>query len=229
MTPTDQSELDALVETLRPLDSASAEEKATFEAVLNSWRASVSTGNQTKAEALSALVTNLDRVSKARAAANAAEMKLLRLQQCCPCCGSKQFFKGTKKGPYLNVCCARCASKFLVSPDLSPEWAPFIDEARDQTFRYDKPQSLAEIFKDSQEELRESSAELDKLNEGVCPDCKGTLFNKGPTGGLSHNIRCAECGSKFCLSPPFTPTRIENPDRVYHLAHKTSFEKIVWS
>ena len=61
MTPTDQSELDALVETLRPLDSASAEEKATFEAALNSWRTSVSVGNQTKAEALSALVTSLDR------------------------------------------------------------------------------------------------------------------------------------------------------------------------
>lgn len=48
-----------------------------------------------------------------------------------------------------------------------------------------------------------------------CPDCQGTLFNPGPTGGMSINIRCVGCGAKWCFCGPFTPQRINNPDSVY--------------
>jgi hypothetical protein len=30
-----------------------------------------------------------------------------------------------------------------------------------------------------------------------CPDCVGFIFRLGPRGGLSQNIECAGCGSRF--------------------------------
>ncbi len=49
-----------------------------------------------------------------------------------------------------------------------------------------------------------------------CPDCQGELFIHGPEGGMSMNIRCATCGTKFCFMGPFTPMRIDNEDFLYH-------------
>ena len=54
-------------------------------------------------------------------------------------------------------------------------------------------------------------------HRSICPDCKNGLFNRGPEGGGSMNIRCAECGSKFCFCGPFTPLRIDNDDRFYSI------------
>jgi len=33
--------------------------------------------------------------------------------------------------------------------------------------------------------------------EGRCPDCNGNNFLAGPSGGLSQNIKCNSCKSKF--------------------------------
>lgn len=30
-----------------------------------------------------------------------------------------------------------------------------------------------------------------------CPDCGGFIFRPGPRGGLSQNIECVGCGSRF--------------------------------
>jgi len=69
---------------------------------------------------------------------------------------------------------------------------------------------------------------LDRLNdECVCPDCGSAHFNRGPTAGLSLNVRCAGCGSKFWYSPPFTPARIDNPDCVYQLGTRLTLEQIL--
>ena len=37
--------------------------------------------------------------------------------------------------------------------------------------------------------------------EGKCADCGNERFFKGPDGGLSTNIKCAKCGSKFNVIP----------------------------
>ena len=36
-----------------------------------------------------------------------------------------------------------------------------------------------------------------------CPDCKTNPMQmlEGPSGGMSTNIKCAECGSKFNITP----------------------------
>jgi hypothetical protein len=31
----------------------------------------------------------------------------------------------------------------------------------------------------------------------ICLDCKGFIFRRGPRGGLSENIECVGCGSRF--------------------------------
>lgn len=62
--------------------------------------------------------------------------------------------------------------------------------------------------------------------KGICPDCKGNLWNPGPTGGMSQNIRCAGCGSKFCFAGPFTPQRIDNGDEVYNTQYAASLKEI---
>lgn len=63
--------------------------------------------------------------------------------------------------------------------------------------------------------------------ESACPDCGSQWFNPGPRGGLAHNIRCAQCGSKFWFSPPFTPVRIDTEDRFFHLNLKFTTAEIV--
>lgn len=61
-----------------------------------------------------------------------------------------------------------------------------------------------------------------------CPDCKGKLFNRGPRGGMSMNIRCAQCGSKFCFTGPFTQEsdRINNSDEFYQIGYAGSLYEI---
>lgn len=63
--------------------------------------------------------------------------------------------------------------------------------------------------------------------ETACPDCGSELFNPGPRGGHAHNIRCAQCGSKFWFSPPFTPTRIDSEDRFFCLTLKFTTAQII--
>jgi DNA-directed RNA polymerase subunit RPC12/RpoP len=45
------------------------------------------------------------------------------------------------------------------------------------------------------------SDEQKALEEGRCPDCSSTDFFEGPCGGMSVNIKCAHCGSKFNVVP----------------------------
>lgn len=48
------------------------------------------------------------------------------------------------------------------------------------------------------------------LRAGRCPFCgsrKG--FQEGPHGGMSVNVKCANCGTKLNLMGPFTPELIE--------------------
>jgi hypothetical protein len=51
-----------------------------------------------------------------------------------------------------------------------------------------------------------------KISIGLCPDCGGVGFLKGPEGGLCVNIMCANpsCGSRFNTGPLFSE-RISEP------------------
>jgi hypothetical protein len=33
-----------------------------------------------------------------------------------------------------------------------------------------------------------------------CPDCGGFIFRPGPRGGVSQNIECVGCGSRFSVA-----------------------------
>lgn len=56
----------------------------------------------------------------------------------------------------------------------------------------------------------------DVLNQdGACPLCGCKEFHPGPRGGAARNIMCAQCGTKYCYCPPFTPGIIWNEDSVY--------------
>lgn len=44
--------------------------------------------------------------------------------------------------------------------------------------------------------------------EKKCPDCGKFDFLEGPRGGLAVNIKCAHCGSKFNVCPPWFAERI---------------------
>jgi ribosomal protein S27AE len=46
------------------------------------------------------------------------------------------------------------------------------------------------------------------LKYGQCPDCGGDRFLAGPEGGMNQNIKCAGCGSKFNVCPPWFAERI---------------------
>ena len=52
-----------------------------------------------------------------------------------------------------------------------------------------------------------TKADEEALRHGVCPDCQNDSFIEGPSAGLSTNIMCTECKSKFNMGP-LTPERI---------------------
>lgn len=37
------------------------------------------------------------------------------------------------------------------------------------------------------------------FRRGKCPDCGGSDFEAGPSGGMCQNVRCAVCGARFNL------------------------------
>jgi hypothetical protein len=39
------------------------------------------------------------------------------------------------------------------------------------------------------------------LNRGECPDCGNYMIVPGPRGGLSRNVSCDACGSRFNVAP----------------------------
>lgn len=68
-----------------------------------------------------------------------------------------------------------------------------------------------------------------QLEDGHCCDCGSNLFHPGPRGGCAHNVKCASCGAKFWVSPPFTPERIDNEDRFYDLRTARRLDEIILS
>jgi hypothetical protein len=36
-----------------------------------------------------------------------------------------------------------------------------------------------------------------QLERGECPDCGGFIFRPGPRGGITQNIECVGCKSRF--------------------------------
>lgn len=59
-----------------------------------------------------------------------------------------------------------------------------------------------------------------------CPDCQSKLWNSGPCGRMAMNIRCANCGAKFCFCGPFTPDRINNDDQLYNIGSAKTIEEL---
>lgn len=50
-----------------------------------------------------------------------------------------------------------------------------------------------------------------------CPDCASESFHEGPCGGLSQNIKCADCGHWFNLALPVFVERIHmSKERFYN-------------
>jgi hypothetical protein len=45
-----------------------------------------------------------------------------------------------------------------------------------------------------------TQAQIELIADGTCPDCRGTIFRPGPRGGLSQNIECVQCLSRFNVS-----------------------------
>ena len=42
-----------------------------------------------------------------------------------------------------------------------------------------------------------TKAEIEHLGNGYCPECNCTIFRPGPRGGLSQNIECVKCLSRY--------------------------------
>src|SRR4051812_20281714 len=52
----------------------------------------------------------------------------------------------------------------------------------------------------SREPNHREEAMIDFPDNEECPDCGGFIFRPGPRGGLSQNIECVGCGSRFCIA-----------------------------
>lgn len=46
------------------------------------------------------------------------------------------------------------------------------------------------------------------LDDEACPDCGSKEFQEGPSGGMSQNIKCSDCGHWFNLALPIFVQRI---------------------
>lgn len=60
-------------------------------------------------------------------------------------------------------------------------------------------------------ELIDNEIDLTKIiSSGACPDCEKWEFYEGPSGGMSTNIWCGNCGSWFNYCPLFVTQRVKN-------------------
>jgi hypothetical protein len=65
---------------------------------------------------------------------------------------------------------------------------------------------------------------IDFPEDGSCPDCGCTIFRGGPRGGVSQNIECARCKSRFNV------TRWSQEwDRRFDYETRTGPMPIVWA
>jgi len=53
--------------------------------------------------------------------------------------------------------------------------------------------------------------DVDFPDDESCPDCGCFIFRPGPRGGLSQNIDCVRCGSRFSVAR-LDPTMTSRPD-----------------
>jgi len=53
------------------------------------------------------------------------------------------------------------------------------------------------------------------LKYKCCPDCGCKNFHEGPSGGLSTNVECVDCGHKFNIGLPLFIERIDIPGRMF--------------
>lgn len=74
-----------------------------------------------------------------------------------------------------------------------------------EIFPHLKPALPTEILADKELTVHQK---YQLLIQNQCPDCLQTAFNEGPHGGLSVNIQCIVCGSKFNVFPPHFAERI---------------------
>lgn len=50
------------------------------------------------------------------------------------------------------------------------------------------------------------------ISKNICPDCEAKhSMLEGPSGGMSTNIKCSECGAKFNVMGVFGVERISEP------------------
>lgn len=75
--------------------------------------------------------------------------------------------------------------------------------------------------------LHTSNDELTKIfrDEQVCPDCGVWEFLEGPSGGMSINIMCDNCGSIFNDAGPFGIERIRNFDIIIEAGNYREFTR----
>jgi tRNA(Ile2) C34 agmatinyltransferase TiaS len=69
---------------------------------------------------------------------------------------------------------------------------------------FHKSDPLTTVVQQPNETVKETdSCKLYNLLEstGSCPDCGGEDFLEGPSGGMSVNISCEKCGTRFNLTP----------------------------
>ena len=54
------------------------------------------------------------------------------------------------------------------------------------------------------------------LEHNGCPDCGSGQFHEGPSGGMSTNVNCADCGHGFNLAIPMFVQRIHISGGRFH-------------
>lgn len=99
----------------------------------------------------------------------------------CPLCNSNLLNPGIHVRQMLTSSCISCRSIFLLDKDTN--WA--------RRLPFDNPDTSPTLDK---------SVSLNSLFHGRCPDCGSEKFIPGPRAGLSVNIQCFQCGSKFNIS-----------------------------
>jgi hypothetical protein len=59
-----------------------------------------------------------------------------------------------------------------------------------------------------------NSAELELLNRGICPTCRGRGFVVGPQGGMSINIECAQITCRERYNVAFLSGKAMRAERI---------------
>lgn len=137
-------------------------------------------------------------------------IKLSEKFKICPNCGNDKWhiFQDVIAS-HIIIYCSQCKTELQIHLTINIGLSKCCKQ--DILFKYtskDLEKGLVVINETGRSLPEVTEKEDEIIRKNICPDCGGSLL-EGPHGGLSVNVKCEKCNTKFNVTPyPFRAERL---------------------